>query len=220
MQLHLLIDFIAYGVGVFLSFYIFKSPHPKQPFYYYFFLLTGFILGAFFFGTLNSYLSLGEFYLSKSVMGALFGGIVAVEVIKKFYGIKGSTGAYYVPSLAMGIMIGRIGCYFGGLEDFTYGVQTDSFLGVDFGDGVPRHPVQLYESFMMGVFFLFSSWVYYHDREFFEQKIFYLFILYYAVERFVLEFVKPYGDILYGMNLFQLLALIMIGYSLYFLRKA
>ena len=219
MQVHLLFDVIAYGVGAWLSFFYFKSPFTKYPFYYYFFSIFGFIGGALLFGSLNTYLSLGEWVLSKSLIGALFGGIVAVESVKKFYGIKGSTGAYLVPSLVAGIMIGRIGCFFGGLDDFTYGIETDSFLGYDFGDGVLRHPVQLYESFLMAIFFLFTIMIYRKKRPFFEKKIFYIFILYYASGRFLLEFLKPYADIVYGLNLFQVLALIMIGYSFYHLRR-
>lgn len=220
MQLHLLFDFLSYGVGAWLSLSLFKSPYPKQSFYYYLFLIFGFIAGALFFGSLNSYLSLGELTLSKSVIGALFGGIIAVESTKYFYGIKGSTGAYFVPSLVAGIMIGRIGCFFGGLEDYTYGVETEFFLGYDFGDGVLRHPVQLYESVSMGIFFLITLKIYHDRRTFFEEKIFYVFVFYYAFVRFFLEFLKPYEDIVVGMNMFQLIALLMIGYSLYHLRRA
>ena len=61
-------------------------------------------------------------------------------------GITHSTGAYFAPSLAIGIAIGRIGCFLSGLEDYTYGTPTTLPWGYDFGDGVLRHPVQLYEA--------------------------------------------------------------------------
>lgn len=48
--------------------------------------------------------------------------------------------------------VGRLGCFFAGLPDYTYGVPTDLPWGVNFGDGVPRHPVQLYESAAMLLF--------------------------------------------------------------------
>ena len=48
--------------------------------------------------------------------------------------------------LALGIAIGRLGCFFAGLDDYTYGTPTGLPWGVDFGDGVRRHPVQLYEA--------------------------------------------------------------------------
>ncbi len=41
--------------------------------------------------------------------------------------------------------IGRVGCFLTGLSDATCGVRTDLPWGVDYGDGVPRHPAQIYE---------------------------------------------------------------------------
>ncbi|MEN8216939.1 MAG: prolipoprotein diacylglyceryl transferase family protein [Pseudomonadota bacterium] len=94
----------------------------------------------------------------KSVLGAIVGGIIAVELFKKVMKIDVSTGAYFVPSLTIGIAVGRIWCYFSGLEDYTY--ETDFFLALDFGDGILRHPVQLYESLVMALFFVYSLWMY------------------------------------------------------------
>lgn len=218
MHLHLLFDLLAYLVGAGLSFFFFRSP-TKQTLSYYLSVIFGFVAGAVVFGSINTYLSLGTWGVSKSVIGALFGGIVAVESYKYLHKIEGSTGAYFVPSLAAGIMIGRVGCFYGGLDDFTYGIETQSFLGYDFGDGVMRHPVQLYESVLMGVFLIVSIMIYRKNRPFFERNIFYLFIFYYAFWRFFLEFLKPYADIVQGIDLFQILAVGMILYSLYYLRR-
>ncbi len=218
MQYHLALDIIAYIVSAWFSLKLFPAP-KRQSFSYYAIVIVGFIGGAILFGSLNTYLSLGSFVLSKSIIGALFGGIVAVEGYKHYHDMHGSTGAYFVPSLAVGIMIGRIGCFMGGLDDFTYGTPTDSIFGYDFGDGVLRHPVQLYESVAMGIFLVGAIMIYRKNRTFFAQRVFYLFILYYACVRFVLEYFKPYADIVGGINVFQVLALIMIGYSVYFLRS-
>jgi prolipoprotein diacylglyceryltransferase len=54
--------------------------------------------------------------------------------------------------LAIGIAVGRLGCFFAGLDDFTYGTPTTLPWGHDFGDGIARHPVQLYESAAMAAF--------------------------------------------------------------------
>jgi len=133
--------------------------------------------------------------------------------------IKGSTGAYFVPSLVIGIAIGRVGCFLSGLEDYTYGISTDSFLGYDFGDGISRHPVQLYESFTMALFFLYLLIVYFKNRVYFEKYIFYQFILLYATQRFVWEFLKPYETLFMGLNVFQFFCLGLIGYAVYHLRR-
>jgi prolipoprotein diacylglyceryltransferase len=41
--------------------------------------------------------------------------------------------------------VGRVGCFLAGFSDGTYGSPTSLPWGVNLGDGVSRHPVQLYE---------------------------------------------------------------------------
>jgi len=222
MKIHLLFDLLSYVVAFLISW---RWIHPFSPtisdetlrYGYYTVLLIGFFIGAFGFGTLNAYYSTHAMVIGKSVLGALFGGIVATELFKYFMGIRGSTGAYFVPSLSIGIAIGRIGCYMAGLEDYTYGIATTLPWGHDFGDGIVRHPVQLYESIAMGLFFFYSVWVYYQHKKTFETSIFYQFVGYYALQRFIWEFLKPYATIGWGFNVFQWMCVILILYALIFL---
>ena len=81
----------------------------------------------------------------KTIIGALIGGLAAVELMKRYIGLRTSTGDLYAIPLAIGIAIGRIGCFLTGLSDNTYGTPTNLPWGVDFGDGIRRHPTQLYE---------------------------------------------------------------------------
>ena len=81
----------------------------------------------------------------KTVVGGLLGGLVAVEVAKALLGERRSTGDLFAVPLAIGMAIGRIGCFLTGLSDHTYGLETTLPWGVDFGDGVARHPTQVYE---------------------------------------------------------------------------
>src|SRR3954469_20356013 len=111
-------------------------------------------LGAYLFGTLNLWLS-GAPGIARSVEGALAGGIVGIELYKWRNGISLRTGARFALPLAIGIAVGRIGCFLAGLDDFTYGTPTALPWGHDFGDGIMRHPVQLYESAAMGAFAMF-----------------------------------------------------------------
>lgn len=53
-----------------------------------------------------------------------------------------------------------------------------------------------------------------------QGRAFYLFVLFYAGQRFVWEFFKPYPDLVGPLNLFQLLALAMIFYALAFDARA
>lgn len=81
----------------------------------------------------------------KTIVGGLLGGLIAVEWAKHRMGVHRSTGDPFVIPLCVGMAIGRIGCFLTGLPDHTYGNPTSLPFGVDFGDGVRRHPAQLYE---------------------------------------------------------------------------
>jgi phosphatidylglycerol---prolipoprotein diacylglyceryl transferase len=224
MTIHLIFDLISYGVAFLISW---KWIRPATPtiadetlrYGYYTALIIGFFIGAFGFGTLNTYYSLHQIIIGKSVLGAIFGGVVAAELFKKFANIHGSTGAYFVPSLSIGIAIGRIGCYLSGIDDFTYGIETTTLFGHDFGDGILRHPVQLYESVAMGLFFLYSIWMYKHHKKIFEHTIFYQFIGYYSLQRFIWEFLKPYKSVIFGLTIFQIICLILMLYAFIYLQR-
>jgi phosphatidylglycerol:prolipoprotein diacylglycerol transferase len=178
-------------------------------------LAVGVIAGAWGFGSWNT--SLGDVpHPSHSVAGALAGGIIAIEIYKAMRGIKGSTGAIWVGPLALGIAIGRWGCLLAGLPDETYGTPTSLPWGVDLGDGILRHPVQVYESLAMLAFLCVYLIALARRAAWTRGRAFYLFVLFYAAQRFVWEFFKPYPDIAGPLNLFQLLALAMIVYALWF----
>ena len=180
----------------------------------YFVALTGGgVLGSYGFGTLNVVIS-GQSGVGRSILGGLFGAIVMVEIYKLGAGIRGSTGAVLAVPFALAVAIGRIGCYQAGLEDFTYGVATDLAWGVDYGDGIARHPVQLYEALTMAVLaaavlaglWRRSAWAMAHG--------FYVAVGVYSVQRFLWEFLKPYAAVLGPLNLFHLLCLILIVYAI------
>ncbi len=81
----------------------------------------------------------------KSVVGGFLGALIGVECVKKMRGITRATGDAMALAMLLGLAIGRIGCFAAGLSDNTYGNPTDFVFGYDFGDGMQRHPTQLYE---------------------------------------------------------------------------
>src|SRR5947207_3423912 len=81
----------------------------------------------------------------KSIVGGLVGAIAAVEYAKRRLGITTPTGDLFVVPMAVGIGIGRIGCFLSGLDDHTHGLPAALPWAVDYGDGILRHPAQLYE---------------------------------------------------------------------------
>ena len=81
----------------------------------------------------------------QSIVGGLLGGLIGVEIGKKYAGVTESTGDRFVMPILVGLIIGRIGCFIAGLQDDTYGNPTALPWGVDFGDGIRRHPTQVYD---------------------------------------------------------------------------
>jgi phosphatidylglycerol:prolipoprotein diacylglycerol transferase len=182
-------------------------------------LVFGAGLGAYLFGTLNLWLS-GLTGIARSVEGAIAGGTVAIELYKWRMGIRLRTWARFALPLAIGISIGRIGCYFAGLDDFTYGTPTTLPWGHDFGDGIVRHPVQLYESAAMAAFAIFYIVAAARQNSFVIVNGFYLALGYYGLQRFVWEFLKPYGAVFGPLTLFHLLSLIILLYAVFMLATA
>ena len=84
-------------------------------------------------------------FSGKTIVGGLVGGTIAVEWTKRALGVRTRTGDLFALPLAIGIAVGRVGCFLTGLADGTYGLPTMLWTGIDFGDGIPRHPTQLYE---------------------------------------------------------------------------
>ena len=81
--------------------------------------------------------------------------------------------------------VGRIGCF---LTGCCAGRQTIFVWGVDFGDGVRRHPTQLYES--AGIFLLFFLLKRMERRNPPPGKILFTWFVYYGTLRFFLEFIR------------------------------
>lgn len=125
----------------------------------------------------------------KTVVGAIAGGTIAVEFVKWRTGITRRTGDLFAIPLAVGIAIGRIGCFLAGIEDDTFGIPTSLPWGVNLGDGVRRHPVQLYEIAAMLILALLLNRV--RPPRFAEGDRFRVFVLAYFSWRLLVDFLKP-----------------------------
>ncbi|MBK8725533.1 MAG: prolipoprotein diacylglyceryl transferase [Holophagaceae bacterium] len=139
----------------------------------------------------------------KSILGAILGGHLGVEVAKKLVHETRRTGDLFVFPLCVGIAVGRVGCFLTGLADGTYGNPTALPWGVDFGDGVRRHPTQLYEvGFAVG-FMVIALLVRKRLRE---GGLWRLFLAAYCLWRLLIDGLKPYPA-LAGLNAIQWAAL-------------
>jgi prolipoprotein diacylglyceryltransferase len=145
----------------------------------------------------------------KSIVGGLIGGLIAVEWIKRRLGVTVATGDLLVAPLILGIGIGRIGCFLSGLADRTYGVATVLPWGVDFGDGVARHPTQLYEiAFLAGLAVVLMAL---GPRFSAVGDLFKGFMIGYLTFRFAIDFIKPAVRI-GGLSTIQWAALAVLAY--------
>ncbi len=152
--------------------------------------------------------------MGQSIVGGLLGGWIGVELGKKVAGVTTRTGDDFVIPILFGILIGRIGCFLAGLNDGTYGVATTLPWGVDFGDGVSRHPTQLYEWLLAAAALLtYARWSSPLRRQ--AGLAFRVFMLGYLCWRFLSEFIKPnpyaYPLGWSGIQWVCLLAILIIG---------
>jgi prolipoprotein diacylglyceryltransferase len=137
----------------------------------------------------------------KTVVGAMLGGLIGVELTKKMIGVNRSTGDAFVYPLIVGTAIGRVGCFLTGLSDRTYGIATTLPWGVDFGDGIYRHPTQLYEIiFLLLLITFLKIRTRYHRHE---GDLFKFYMIAYLSFRLLVDFIKPDFHPILGLSAIQ-----------------
>lgn len=145
----------------------------------------------------------------KTIIGGLIGGLFAVEWIKRRRQFTRRTGDLFAIPLCVGITVGRIGCFLTGLADDTYGTPTSLPWGIDFGDGIKRHPTQLYEIlFLIALAALLTS---VRRRPHVKGDLFKMFMVGYNGWRLVIDFLKP-DPRFFGMNSIQWACLLVLLY--------
>jgi prolipoprotein diacylglyceryltransferase len=137
----------------------------------------------------------------KTIVGGIIGGLIGVELEKRWAGLTRRTGDLFAMPLAVGIAIGRIGCFLSGLPDRTYGASSALPWAVDFGDGVPRHPTQLYESMAMALAAMVLGRL--TRRPHREGDAFKLFMTMYFGLRLAVDAIKPEVRIFLGLSSLQ-----------------
>lgn len=147
----------------------------------------------------------------KGIVGALAGGWFGVELVKKLFHIHSKSGDLFVWPLILGIIIGRIGCFLSGYYDQTYGIESNFLWAVNFGDGIFRHPTQLYEIIFMMLLGLYFRWR--QNQPYLSGDLFRIFIFAYAFFRFWVEFIKPTPHPFWGLNPNQVLTVLMMFFS-------
>ena len=153
------------------------------------------------------------FYQNKTVVGGFLGGLVGVELMKKYIGEKKASGDLFVFPMILALIIGRIGCFSMGVYEETYGLPASLPWALDLGDGIPRHPVTLYEIIFLGLLW----WVLLRTQKNLPLEngaLFKIFMISYLLFRFVLDFIKPHYSLPLGLSSIQLACLLGILYYL------
>ncbi|HEX9107235.1 MAG TPA: prolipoprotein diacylglyceryl transferase family protein [Longimicrobiales bacterium] len=144
----------------------------------------------------------GALVSGRTVLGGLLGGWLAVAIAKRRMGISGRRGNLLAAPIALGLLVGRIGCFLNGC---CHGTATGLPWGVDFGDGIRRHPTQLYEAAfaLAALVVLRLPW----RRRARPGRLFGLLMVAYLAFRFAEEFVRAGEHPLLGFSPYQVLAL-------------
>jgi prolipoprotein diacylglyceryltransferase len=144
-------------------------------------------------------------FSGRTILGGLIGGTLAVRLVKHRLGLRLRKGDYMVPGIAAGIALGRVGCF---LRGCCCGTTTTLPWGVDFGDGLHRHPTELYEAaFCLGWFFYARL-----QPKTDTGRLFDRFMLTYFGARFLMEFIRTEPTLFIGLTAFQLVCLPVVGW--------
>lgn len=169
--------------------------------------------------------------------GVFYGGLIAAVGVAVWYinriGLPlWTTCDVFAPGIALGHVIGRLGCYFAGC---CYGIPTDVPWAITFTDpfaaanvgtplNVPLHPTQLYEAGAEGLILALLLLTESKGRSF-PGRTFWLYMLLYAVSRFVIEMFR--GDdrgmvLMFSTSQFisVILAPLAVGMLVYLSRRA
>jgi phosphatidylglycerol:prolipoprotein diacylglycerol transferase len=216
INVHLITEYLAFFIAFRYYIRLRKSSNDSLSNKNRLSIILGAIVGAFigsrFIGFLENPLieynvrNLVQLLNTKSIMGGLFGGLIGVEISKKIIGEKQSSGDLFTYPIIIGIIIGRIGCFLSGVNEFTYGKKTLFITGMNLGDGIMRHPIALYEIAFLVLLFFFSKKINFQAQKE-SGLLFKVFMISYFTFRFAIEFIKPNIYYVFGLSSIQWLCI-------------
>jgi phosphatidylglycerol---prolipoprotein diacylglyceryl transferase len=148
-------------------------------------------------------------FSGQTIVGGLLGGWIAIEVAKKAIGFTRRTGDPFAPAVALGAGIGRIGCF---LRGCCVGIRSSVPWAMDFGDGVLRHPTQLYSSIFDFALFAYLWLVRKRIRQ--DGDLFKRFLYIYAVFRFSIELIRVTPRFFLALSGYQWVMVAIVAYLL------
>jgi len=161
----------------------------------------------------------------RSILGGLAGAYFGALATKRLVGYPRKTGDLFAPAVALGMAIGRVGCF---LSE-QVGTPTTLPWGLRLSDatlaripncpycrpGIALHPSFLYEiAFHLAMFFVLVTYL--RPRVRVDGDLFKIYLLAYAVFRFFVEFVRGNVVVWHGLSGSQLFlipsAMLLVAY--------
>lgn len=164
--------------------------------------------------------SLADLWLhgGRSVLGGLAGAYLGVVVVKRLINERRSTGDLFAAPIALGMAIGRIGCFLseqvGTTTTMPWGItlapETAAIVPAcpACTTGQPMHPSFLYEIAFHLAAFAVLWWR--RDQTRGTGMSFKLYLLAYGVFRFAVEFVRGNPEMAWGLSGSQLFLLLTV----------
>jgi len=158
------------------------------------------------------------------------GGLIGIIVASILFAKKHNQDSFLYMDLVS--LVAPIGIFFGRLANFInselYGTPTDIPWAVTFiqVDNLSRHPSQLYEAILEGII-LFIILMYFKNKDYLKKPglISGLFLIFYSIFRFFIEFVRvpdeQLGHLIFELSMGQIISLIffVIGIILFYLKN-
>ena len=158
------------------------------------------------------------------------GGLIGIIIASILFTKKHNQDSFLYMDLVS--LVAPIGIFFGRLANFInselYGTPTDIPWAVTFiqVDNLSRHPSQLYEAILEGVI-LFLILMYFKNKDYLKKPglISGLFLIFYSLFRFFIEFVRvpdeQLGYLIFELSMGQIISLIffVIGIILFYFKN-
>ncbi len=230
---------LAYIIGILLGWYlakkVFVHADIKDKFDdYVTYVIIGLILGGrlgyILFYNLDHYINnfLDIFKIWQGGM-SFHGGVIGIIISSIIFSKKDNKDVFkYLDIIAL---ISPIGIFFGRIANFInselYGLETSLPWAVKFIqiDNLYRHPSQLYEAAFEGIV-LFLIMIYFWTKDYLKTpgKLSALFLIFYSVFRFMIEYFRSpdeqLGYLILNLTMGQLLSFLFFvtGFFLYYLK--
>ena len=221
---------LAYIVGILLGWFLSKrifisDPDLREKFDDF---ITYLILGVIVGGRLGYVLFYNINYYSNNLIDifkiwqggmSFHGGLIGIIIVSGWFSRKNNQNPFSYLDIVS--LVAPIGIFFGRISNFInselYGIETNLPWAVKFVriDNLYRHPSQLYEAFFEGLL-LFLILIFFRKKGFMKTPGFIsgLFLIFYSVFRFVIEFFrvpdKQLGYLVYNLTMGQIISLIFL----------